>query len=133
MSEAVAGMPAESALGANKVPHRRRRNHRRARVRIDRRSVLGQRVTELERVFRQRLGDAALDPIVDTALKRAAELTALAEAASGRALRADPGVTLDDVVRLQRTAALAVHRLHLDRKPLPSAPSLGQLLAGRSP
>lgn len=123
MSVVAASMPLDTVKSAAK-----KRNKGHPPRRIDRRSKLGQRVTELETVFRQRLGDAALDLIVDTAIRRAAELTALAEAASGRALRSDPKVTLDDVVRLQRSAASAVHRLHLDRKAQPAGPSLSDYL-----
>jgi hypothetical protein len=55
---------------------------------------------------------------------------ALSEAASARALRADPKVSLDDIVRLQRAAVAAMRRLHLDRhKPQASGErTLGDLL-----
>jgi hypothetical protein len=124
-------MPADTVAVTSTTPAKPKPNKRRSRVRIDRRYALGRRVKELETVFRQRLGADADDAVLDTAIRRAAELTALAEAASARALRSDPKVTLDDVVRLQRTAALAVHRLHLDRhRPQPTGPTLGEYLAG---
>ena len=124
----VVTMPANPVAVTSETPAKLKPNKRRSLVRIDRRYALGRRVTQLESVFRQRLGDAALDPIVDTAVRRAAEVTALAEEASARALRNDPRVSLDDVVRLQRTAAMAVHRLHLDRHRKPDGLSLSDYL-----
>lgn len=125
-------MPADTAAVTGPTPAKPKHNKRRARVRIDRRYALGRRVKELETVFRQRLGADAEDVVLSTAIKQACELTALAEAASARALRNDPRVTLDDVVRLQRSAALSVHRLHLDRRAQPATPSLSDYLRQRA-
>jgi hypothetical protein len=119
-------MPAESASVA--------RNKRRARVWIDKRSALGRRVTQLTATFRARIGlDANPDPLLLAAIERAAQLQALAEAARARALRADPKVTLDDVVRLNRLAEHAVRSLRLDRHNTKQAPSLGALLREGGP
>jgi hypothetical protein len=127
-------MPAESAAVTSIAPAKPRPNKRRVKVRIDKRYALGRRVKELEATFRARLGADALDPVTDTAIRRAAEMVALAEAASARALRADPRVSMDDVVRLQRAADLAVRRLHLDRhKSSPAGPSLAHLLREAGP
>jgi hypothetical protein len=124
-------MPAETIAVTSETPAKRKPNKRRALARIDRRFVLGRRVKQLEAVFRQRLGADSEDVVLDTAIRRACELTALAEEASARALRSDPQVSLDDVVRLQRSAASAVHRLHLDRRAQPAGPSLSDYLRAR--
>jgi hypothetical protein len=63
------------------------------------------------------------------AIERAAQLQALAEEARARALRGDPKVTLDDVVRLNRLAEHAVRALRLDRHHMAQAPTLTELLA----
>ena len=81
--------------------------------------------------FRQRLGPIADDPVVAGAIERAAQLQALAEAARARALRADPQVTLDDVVRLHRLSEFAVRALHLDRRNATQTPTLSTYLAAR--
>ena len=62
----------------------------------------------------------------------AARLTALAEDAAARATRADPKVTLDDVVRLTRLADASVRRLHLDQRNAPTTPTLTDYLRSRS-
>jgi hypothetical protein len=123
MSEAME-MPAGSA-GAT-------RNKRRARVWIDKRSALGRRVTRLAATFRARVGfDANPDPLLLTAIEHAAQLQALAEQAAARALRADPKVAYDDVVRLSRLADHAVRRLRLDQRVKQPPPKLADYLAAR--
>jgi hypothetical protein len=94
---------------------RRKRNHRRARKRVDGRTALGLRVKALVACFSDRLPDAD-DVMVRTAVQRAAEMVALSEDLRGRMLRGEL-VSADDVLRLTRTADLMVRRLHLDRKP----------------
>src|SRR5262245_37824873 len=89
------------------------RHAKRARKRLDRRLLTARRAAALARQFRERLGALADDPAVALAVERAAELTALAEAARGRALRGLP-ISLDDVVRTERLAAFAVRQLRLD-------------------
>jgi histidinol-phosphate/aromatic aminotransferase/cobyric acid decarboxylase-like protein len=76
-----------------------------------------------------RLGSVADDPVMAAAVARAAQLQALAEAASARALRADPKVTLDDVVRLNRLADHAVRALRLNRHNVKRVPTLSEYLA----
>jgi hypothetical protein len=83
----------------------------------------------LAATYRARLGAAAADPVVTAAIEKAARLTALAEQAAARALRADPKVTLDDVVRLTRLADLSVRALHLDRHNTKQQLSLADYLA----
>jgi hypothetical protein len=112
----------------------RRRRHYASRGRklptpFDRRTRVGRRTAALADIFRERIGVDAADPILNAAVERAAQLMALSEAAAARALRADPSVTLDDVVRLSRAADQAVRRLQLDRhKAQPVGPTLSDIL-----
>jgi hypothetical protein len=124
------GTPVESVAVTSIAPAKPKPNKRRARVSIDKRYALGRRVKQLTAIFRARLGPDADDPVLAAAASNAAELTALAEAARARALRADGGVGLDDVVRTARAADLAVRRLQLDRhKVRPQGPTLADILA----
>jgi hypothetical protein len=96
-------------------PSKRRR--RRATVRFDRRSRTGKRATELERLYVGLIGDAAInDPLIVNAIRRAAEIRAIAESLRARLLRADPAVSPDDLVRCERLAAQAERSLQLDRR-----------------
>ena len=97
-------------------PNGSARNKKRAPAKIDGRFVLGKRITQLVALYRERLNATGpdADPVLLAAIERAARLTALAEDASARAVRGDPNIALDDVVRISRTADLAVRRLHLD-------------------
>jgi len=96
---------------------------------FDKRTRTGRRTAELAVHFRARLGVAdAGDPLLLAQIEHAARLVALSEAASARALRADPDISLDDVVRLQRLADQSVRRLRLDRHKPPSAPGLADYL-----
>ena len=109
--------PIENAAVAATPAPKRRRNHRKARKPFDGRYAIGRRIKQLAITFRERLSlDANPDPLLLTAIERAAQLQALAEQAAARALRADPAVAYDDVVRLSRLADLAVRRLRLDRR-----------------
>src|SRR4051812_21219537 len=118
-------IPSTSATATRPKPAAK--NKRRAPVRFDARSFLGRRVKALATSFRERLGDAS-DPLLLDAVERAAELQALAEDATARALRGDPAASLDDLVRLTRCADLAVRRLNLDRKPVRTGPTLSDYL-----
>jgi hypothetical protein len=95
-------------------PVRYRHRGRKPRQPFDKRTLLGRRVVELEATFRQRLGEDANDPITATAIRRAAETTALSEHLRAQMLRGAP-VSADDVLRSSRTADLLTRRLHLDR------------------
>jgi hypothetical protein len=106
-----------------------KRNKRRARVLIDSRTALGRRVKELVQVFRERLGPDAEDPVMATAIRRAAETTALSEDLRAKMLRGAV-VSPDDVLRTTRAADALTRRLHLDRHTPKPAPSLGDLLRG---
>jgi hypothetical protein len=125
-------IPAEGVGPTRVSPAKPKPNKRRARVSIDKRFAIGRRIKQLTATFRARVGfDVDQDPVLLTAIDKAARLTALAEDASARALRADPKVTLDDVVRLTRLADLSVRRLHLDRHNTKQPPSLTDYLAAR--
>lgn len=125
MADMVAGSVQLTTL---MPPKRRRRRGRKPRQAFDKRTLLGRRAVQLARVFRARLPDGD-DPVLLVEVERAAHLVALSEAASARALRADPKVSLDDIVRLQRAAVAAMRRLHLDRhKPQQAGPTLADLL-----
>lgn len=126
-------MPADSVAITTEAPAKRKPNKRRARVAIDKRYSLGRRYKALERMFTDRLGPAAADPVVAAAIEKAARLTALAEDASAKAVNCDPNIDMDTVVRLNRLADLALQRLHLDRRQTrPAGPTLREYLsAGR--
>jgi hypothetical protein len=124
---------AESVATSRAVAGKPTRQGKRAPVRIDKRFAIGRRFKELALTFRARLGlEADSDPLLLTAIERAATLQVLAEDAAARALRADPKVTLDDVVRLNRLAEIAVRRLRLDRNNATRPPSLPEYLRSRS-
>ena len=115
-----------------RYPRRNKRTPRPPRP-FDKRTGAGRRAHVLTNYFRQRLGAIAEDLAMAGAIERAAQLQALAEAARARALRADPKVTLDDVVRLSRLAEHAVRALHLDqRNTTQKQPSLSDYLRSRS-
>jgi hypothetical protein len=123
--------PAECSTVASQTPApKKRRNHRRAHKLYDRRFAVGRRIKELTLTFRERLGldEADHDPLLLAAIERAAQLQALAEQAAARALRADPKVAYDDVVRLSRLADHALRRLRLDRRNTKQQPSLANFL-----
>ena len=109
------------------------RNGKRAPVQIDRRFAIGRRIDFLATAFGQRVGldEVDPDPVLLAAVEKAARLTALAEDAAARATRADPKVTLDDVVRLTRLADVSVRRLHLDQRTATQTPTLADYLTSR--
>jgi hypothetical protein len=107
----------------------RRRNPRRKEP--DGRTWIVRRTNMLARLYAERIGEAASDPIVASAIRKASELQALADELRQRALRGDETVSPDDIVRVTRLADLSVRRLFDKAKaPPPDAPSLGELLNG---
>jgi hypothetical protein len=99
---------------------------------VDHRTRVGRRVLELRRLYRQRLGPDADDPVLASAVDRAAQLVALAEDASAKAVRGQ-AVAADDVVRLHRLADLHLRRLKLDRHDVrPLGQSLGDIFQDRA-
>jgi hypothetical protein len=125
-------VPAETSPVASLTPPKKKRNHAKARVRIDRRNVLGKRIAELRAIFTARAGldPADPDPVLAAAVEAAARLTGLAEDATAKAARHDPSINLDDLVRLQRVADLAVKRLRLDAHRKPTTTSLADIMRG---
>jgi hypothetical protein len=85
------------------------------------------------KLFRAELGADADHPITADAIRSAAETQALAEMLRARALRGDPNVSIDDTLRLTRTAEAMTRRLHLDRRNTKQqpTPSLQQYLGRR--
>ena len=125
-------VPVENSTVASPTPPKKPRNHRKAPVRIDKRFILGKRITQLSAIYAERAGLDATDPdpVLKASIEKAAMLTGLAEDAAHRAARGDPKIALDDVVRLTRLADLTVRRLHLDRRK-PASPTLASYLAQR--
>jgi hypothetical protein len=96
---------------------------------LDKRSRAGRRAAQLMQQFEAALGGNLTDG-QRLAVSRAAVMTAIAEDARMRKLNGATDVTLDDLVRLDRVAALAVRDLGLDRrKREPVAPTLAEHLA----
>jgi hypothetical protein len=120
----------QAACGRRTSPRRSRSGAR--RFIGCKRTLIGRRTVALAATFRARLGEAAADPVLLAAIDKAARLVALAESVQARALRADPKISLDDVVRVERLADIAVRRLRLDRHAKPAAPSLADYLRERS-
>ena len=95
--------------------------------------LTGRRVHELVAIFAARIGPEADDPIMATAIRRAAETTALSEDLRARMLRGDPDVSADDALRTTRAADALTRRLHLDRRQPKTGPSLADVLRGGAP
>jgi hypothetical protein len=100
----------------------------RERRRYDARSSTGVRIRVLIKEYSGIIGDAANTPTMADAIRRAAELQALAEDARAAAVR---NGTFDPVAlaRLEGCADRAVRRLCLDQHEAP-IPLLSELLAG---
>lgn len=101
-----------------KEPARKRRARRTndlfAGSGINRNSHLGRRLSDLTRAFLAAAGHpTAADQ--QAAIVAAAELVALAEEARSGALKQNGHVDIDQVIRLQRLANAAVHKLGLDQ------------------
>jgi|SRR6516165_7747159 hypothetical protein len=88
----------------------------RERRRYDGRSALGCRIRVLVREYSAAIGEGANNPMMTSAIRRAAELQALAEEARAHAIRNgafDP-ITL---ARIEGCADRAVRKLRLDQEP----------------
>jgi hypothetical protein len=125
-------MPAEGVSGTRAAPTKPKRNQRRARVQIDKRFAIGRHI-KLEATYAERVGldKTDPDPMLRAAVQKAAMLATLAEDAAAKATRADPKVSLDDVIRLGRMADLAVRRLRLDQRNNTKQATLSSYLAAR--
>jgi hypothetical protein len=110
-----------------------RRNHRKAKRLYDRRFAIGRRIKQLAASYCERLNVGVdPDPLLLASVERCAELTALAEVARARALRGDPDIAYDDIVRLSRLAAHALRHLQLDRNTAKQQPTLSDYLRARN-
>jgi hypothetical protein len=112
-------------------PHiRSRTTNMPARMVVDGRTKSGRRIRDLAEIFAQRLGGwDALNDMELAAVRRAAEMVALAERARADALRGgriDP----DKLLRFEGAADRAVRRLGIGRKP-ERRPTLTEYLATR--
>src|SRR5260221_627362 len=82
------------------------------RMVISGRTALGRRLRDIADQLADGLGGwPRLNELQASAVRKAAELTALAEDARARRLNGAADVTLDDVVRLDRLAEQSVRRL----------------------
>jgi hypothetical protein len=96
---------------------------------IDGRTPLGRRLRDLGDQLAAGLGGwPQLNELQAAAVRKAAELTALAEDARARKLNGATDVTLDDLVRLDRLAEQSVRRLGLDGRRREPTAGLGALL-----
>jgi hypothetical protein len=107
------------------IANRPRRRPGSEQRRYDGRSPLAVRIRILIQHYTAAVGIAARDPVMASAIKRAAELQALSEEARAKAVR---NGTFDAIAlaRIQNTADRAVRRLGLDHHEPP--PSLDELL-----
>ena len=80
---------------------------------------------------RCRSGADADDPVMQTAIERCAKTIALSEQIRARALRGDPTASVDDALRLSRTAEAMTRRLIDRHKAAPPTQSLAQYLGRR--
>lgn len=102
------------------------------RARFNGRSREGVRLRMLEKQFRSQLGAAAENPFVTLAIRRAAELTMLAETERAKAIRGEP-VDFDHLIRLESMVSRAVRALRLPNTRKSARPSLAEYLARQYP
>jgi hypothetical protein len=100
-------------------------------ARADGRLWGARRTKQLVAQWTARLGPEAVDTVLADRLRRAAELVAIAERTRVEAMKACDVTLLDNLVRLENCAELAVKRLDLDRPRKPEGPSLATFLASR--
>jgi hypothetical protein len=123
--------PAEGVGPTRVIPTKPKPNKKRARVQVDYRYAIGRRVKELVDVFRARIGADADDLVLSTAIRRCAETIALSEQVRAQALRGVPGASVDDALRLSRSAEAMTRRLIDRRNTKQQQPSLIDYLAMR--
>jgi len=95
-------------------------------TKVDRRTPLGRRVTELTGIFATAVG-GELTPLRRLAVDKAAQLTAIAEKARGNFMRDGIG-SPDDIVRLERKADQAIRALCIVETKRDATPSLADYL-----
>jgi len=101
----------------------KRRVRLRTLTRVDKRTALGRRISELREMFVTTLTSAGIDadlPMRKLRIEQAAQATALAELVRGRYMREGTG-DLDELVRAERRADAAVKRLGLPPDDKPAA------------
>lgn len=112
---------------------RKRRRRSASRRKPDGRTWVVRRARELATLYAARLGEIASDASMTVAIGKAAELTAIAETMRAHALRGDPAVLPDDLVRVQRLADQAVKQLGIKPGPAkPKGPSLSEYLESKA-
>lgn len=98
-------------------------------TRLDGRTRIARRARKLLVAFAKAVGKYD-DLVIAHAVTDAAELCAIAEDARARFMRGED-VSLDDLVRIERAAALAVKRLNLKPSDAPKAPDLDSYLESK--
>jgi hypothetical protein len=126
-------MTAESLVIGGQVTRRKRVRTKsdHARVRLDKRFAIAKRVVELEAILRARIGVDANDVVTAAAITRCAETIALSELIRARVLRGDPTASVDDALRLSRSAEAMTRRLIDRHKAVPPSQSLAQYLGSQ--
>lgn len=128
--------PTNPASSADAVPAKGRRSRGRKRgeplaaLLLDRRTSEWARRAELIELFSKAIG-GSVTPLQSSRIEKAAELAVVAERTRARLLAGETGISVDDVVRAERVAALAEKQLALGKASLPSKPrtSLREKLA----
>jgi hypothetical protein len=110
--------------------HAPKRDRRLRLTRVDKRSVAGQRIAELNELFTASLGDRPLTPMLAMRIAEASELKALAEKARGDYLRGGFS-DLDELVRLERRADQAVRSLGISEAKREKPPTVLEYLEAR--
>lgn len=117
---------------ANAEPKQvRNRDRSRNLTKVDKRTVFGRRVMELRSVFASTFGPLEMTPLRLMQVREAAELKAIAEQARGDFMRDSLG-SLDDIVRIERKAALAVKAIGIKCQHRDATLSLADYLAATS-
>jgi len=128
-------MQAQQANGKPLVPrlqNRSKRTNSPRRMPVSANTKLGRRMRDLADDLAARAGGwSSFSPARAAEIRQAAELMALNELERERRLRGDPlAAGLEQLIRLDRLAYLAVKRLHLDdERPEPVRQSLREVLA----
>ncbi|MGX5803494.1 hypothetical protein ACWGS9_19915 [Bradyrhizobium sp. Arg314] len=120
----VAGLPTKGRRSRGRRP-----GEPMAALFLDRRTSEWTRRAELIALFTKALG-GPVAPLLASRIEKAAELAVVAERTRARLLAGEAGITVDDVVRAERVAALAERALNIGKAP-PSKPrpSLREQLA----
>jgi hypothetical protein len=108
--------------------------NRPSRTSVSGRSRVGRRIRDIADQFAHALGGwQGLTDLQASACRRAAELLAISEAERKRALSGEASISIEQLIRLDRLARLAVRDLHLGRKrkPSPASPLDALLLPER--